>query len=146
MNTNIKTHTNTTMNTNIKNLNTNINTLSRANAIHAKSRIAAAERARIAPPDTRLSEHFTLREFTDSGTARQHNIDNTPQPIHIERLRALCQQSLEPLRRRFGAIRVTSGYRCQRLNALVGGAPTSQHTMGEAADIHTAGRETSQKM
>lgn len=68
------------------------------------------------------------------------------QPIHIERLRALCQQSLEPLRRRFGAIRVTSGYRSQRLNALVGGAPTSQHTMGEAADIHTGGRETSQKM
>ena len=141
MNTNIK-----NLNTNIKTSNMNINTLSRADAVHAKSRIAAAERARIAPPDTRLSEHFTLREFTDSGTARLHNIDNTPQPIHIERLRALCQQSLEPLRRRFGAIRVTSGYRSQRLNALVGGAPTSQHTMGEAADIPTGGRETSQKM
>ena len=28
----------------------------------------------------------------------------------------------------------------------MGGAQTSKHSMGEAADIHTGGRETSQKM
>ena len=116
-------------------------------SIHAKAVIAAAEQARIAAAaDMRLTEHFTLHEFTDSDTARRHHIANTPSQLHIVRLRALCRESLEPLRRRFGAIRITSGYRCERLNALVGGAPTSQHTLGEAADIHTGGRETSQKM
>lgn len=124
-------------------MNNNSNTQTQ---IHAKAVISAAEQARIAGRDMRLTEHFALHEFTDSGTARRHNIANTPSPLHIDRLRALCRESLEPLRRRFGAIRITSGYRCERLNALVGGAPTSQHTLGEAADIHTGGREASQKM
>lgn len=93
-----------------------------------------------------LSPHFTLREFVRSGAAVRHKIENTPQPVHIARLRALCQQTLEPLRRRFGVIRITSGYRCPKLNAIVGGAETSQHTLGEAADIHVGGRETGEKM
>ena len=94
----------------------------------------------------RLSEHFTLEEFTRSGTAVRRHIPNIPEPLHVSRLRHLCRHTLEPMRRRFGAIRVTSGYRCPRLNALVGGAATSQHTLGEAADIHTGGREMSEKM
>ena len=32
---------------------------------------------------------------------------------------------------------VSSGYRCPELNKAVGGARTSQHTLGQAADIHT---------
>jgi zinc D-Ala-D-Ala carboxypeptidase len=93
-----------------------------------------------------LSPHFTLDEFIASGAARRHNIDNTPQPEHIENLRALCVNALEPLRRRFGVLRITSGYRCPKVNALVGGAPTSQHLSGEAADIHTGSKEASEKM
>ena len=57
----------------------------------------------------RLSNHFRLSEFVDSGTARRLNIDNTPEPVHVERLRQLCLHVLEPLRRRFGVIRITSG-------------------------------------
>lgn len=93
-----------------------------------------------------LSEHFALREFIVSGAAIRHNIDNTPEAWHVERLRSLCQTVLEPLRRRFGVIRITSGYRCPRLNAIVGGAPASQHLKGEAADIHVSGREQGVKM
>ena len=93
-----------------------------------------------------LSEHFKLSEFTQSGTARRHKVKNVPGPREVERLRFLCVKSLEPRRRRFGVIRITSGFRCKKLNALVGGSPTSQHVLGEAADIHTGGRELSEKM
>lgn len=93
-----------------------------------------------------LSEHFKLSEFTQSGTARRHKVKNVPGPREVERLRFLCVKSLEPMRRRFGVIRITSGFRCKKLNALVGGSPTSQHVLGEAADIHTGGRELSEKM
>ena len=93
-----------------------------------------------------LSEHFKLSEFTQSGTARRHKVKNVPGPREVERLRFLCVKSLEPMRRRFGVIRITSGFRCKKLNALVGGSPTSQHLLGEAADIHTGGRELSEKM
>ena len=93
-----------------------------------------------------LSEHFKLSEFTQSGTARRHKVKNVPGPREVERLRFLCVKSLEPMRRRFGVIRITSGFRCKKLNALVGGSPTSQHVLGEAADTHTGGRELSEKM
>ena len=93
-----------------------------------------------------LSEHFKLSEFTQSGTARRHKVKNVPGPREVERLRFLCVKSLEPMRRRFGVIRITSGFRCKKLNALVGGSPTSQHVLGEAADIHTGGRKLSEKM
>lgn len=94
----------------------------------------------------RLSPHFTLREMTVSGTALRHHIDNMPPPAAVARLEALCLDVLEPLRRRFGAIRVTSGYRCPELNRLVGGRERSQHLLGEAADLHVPGRETGLKM
>lgn len=94
----------------------------------------------------KLSDHFALREFVVSGAAIRHNIDNTPETWHVERLRSLCRIVLEPLRRRFGVIRITSGYRCPRLNAIVGGAAASQHLKGEAADIHVSGKAQGEKM
>lgn len=97
-------------------------------------------------PDDRLTEHFRLREFIISATAVQHGIDNTPPREAVERMEALCREVLEPLRRRFGVIRITSGYRCKRVNELVGGAPTSQHMRGEAADISIGSLDVGRKM
>lgn len=95
----------------------------------------------------KLSEHFTLREFVVSGVALKHHIDNTPKDEKVvSRLRALCEKTLEPLRRRFGRIRITSGYRCEPLNKAVGGRLKSQHLYGEAADIHIASKEEGLKM
>ena len=96
--------------------------------------------------DQRLSEHFTLREMCQSGTAIRKNINNTPDAKTVERLRALCQNVLEPLRRRFGVIRITSGYRSEALNKAVGGVANSQHLRGEAADIHVSSMEVGRKM
>lgn len=97
-------------------------------------------------PDTQLTEHFNLREFVISATAVRHGIDNTPPAAAVERIVALCREVLEPLRRRFGAIRITSGYRCEEVNRRVGGARTSQHLRGEAADVSIGSMEVGRKM
>lgn len=97
-------------------------------------------------PNRQLTRHFNLREFLVSATAIRHGIDNTPSEAVVQRLTALCQNVLEPLRRRFGVIRINSGYRCEAVNKLVGGARTSQHLTGEAADINTCNPEVAAKM
>lgn len=97
-------------------------------------------------PTRKLTPHFSVREFAISATAIRHSIDNMPPADAELSLKALCENVLEPLRRRFGVIRITSGYRSERVNTLVGGAPTSQHRRGEAADIHVSSEEMARKM
>lgn len=83
-------------------------------------------------------KYFTIPELTKSATASRRKIDNTPSAAVIANLTALVDNILDPLREAWGApIIVTSGYRCVRLNAAVGGVKTSQHTLGQAADIRT---------
>lgn len=96
--------------------------------------------------DIRLSEHFMLHEFTRSATALDLGIDNCPPRVAIGCLQILCERVLEPLRRRFGVIRITSGYRCEALNKAVGGAKNSLHRFGLAADIHIGSMEEGRKM
>lgn len=95
---------------------------------------------------TMLSKHFSLEEMTNSGTAIRLRIANRPSAVQIENLRQLCLNVLEPVRLRFGVTRITSGYRCPELNSAVGGVPDSQHTRGEAADIHISDMEVGRKM
>ena len=95
--------------------------------------------------DEQLSKHFTLWEMMRSGTAVRLNIKNVPDEQEKEALRQLCEHVLEPLRCRYGAIIITSGYRCLRLNRAVGGVPTSQHMRGEAADIFIPNLEIGRK-
>lgn len=83
-----------------------------------------------------LSEHFTLEELCYSETAEVNGLDNVPNEEETENLRTLVETVLEPARRRFGVpIVVTSGFRCSMVNRLVGGASTSHHLTGCAADI-----------
>ena len=93
-----------------------------------------------------LTAHFSLREMCASGTAIRLGIENVPDEAVIKRLQQLCEHVLEPLRQRFGVIRITSGYRCERLNRAVGGVKNSQHLRGEAADIHVSDIEVGRKM
>lgn len=87
-----------------------------------------------------LSPHFTLDEFVVSQTAIRHGIDNTPSESIIENLKHLCLNCLEPLRDKLKkSIFISSGYRCQQLNGLIGGAKNSQHITGHAADISVKG-------
>lgn len=83
-----------------------------------------------------LTSHFALDEFTRSGKAIQYGIDNTPGIEEISNLQNLCTEVLDPLREHYGkAIHVNSGYRCPKLNEVVGGSANSQHMKGEAADL-----------
>lgn len=83
-------------------------------------------------------KYFTLEEMTRSDVAKRKGIDNTPDLPATEALTALVEDVLDPLREMYGhPIHVTSGYRCDALNKEVGGAKTSQHLRGEAADIRT---------
>lgn len=68
----------------------------------------------------RISTHFIVEEFDCH--------DGTRVPTEaLPALRSLAQHWLEPLRERFGPVRVVSGYRPPRYNARVGGAPRSYH-------------------
>ena len=82
-----------------------------------------------------MSQNFQLAELTFSDMAVRHGLDNTPGPMEIAALDALCDHVLEPARAALGPIHVNSGYRSPAVNAMVGGAPSSQHMQGEAADL-----------
>ena len=85
------------------------------------------------------SEFFTLAELIKSSTADRHHIDNTPPTEVIKNLQYGVDMVLDPLRRLHNKpIIITSGYRCPKLNDLVGGVSNSWHTKGNAADIHVA--------
>lgn len=92
-------------------------------------------------------KYFTLKEMIASAAATREGIDNTPGLQETEALTALVEDVLDPLREMYGhPIHVTSGYRCEALNKAVGGAKTSQHLRGEAADIHTGKRGENAKL
>jgi len=84
---------------------------------------------------TPLSEHFTLQEFVISETAQRKGIDNAPTQEIVDRLRTLCTNILEPARAALGPLRISSGYRCEKLNVAIGGSKTSAHCLGYAADV-----------
>ena len=84
-----------------------------------------------------ISKNFNLKEFTKSSTAKKLNIDNSKVPEYVKNnIKELVYQVLQPLRDYIDKpITINSGYRCLKLNAAVGGVPTSQHVQGQAVDI-----------
>ncbi|MDD3038249.1 D-Ala-D-Ala carboxypeptidase family metallohydrolase [Bacteroides sp.] len=92
-------------------------------------------------------KHFTIKELSHSDTAILKGIDNYPTAEAIINLTALVNNVLDPLRERYGKpIRVSSGYRSAILNRSVNGATSSQHRLGEAADITVGSREENRKL
>ena len=93
-----------------------------------------------------LSEHFTLGEFTRSGSHPE--VYNIPSHEAIANMKHLCVW-LEELRKRYNEkygvgedpIRINSGYRSPQLNKRIGGVPTSNHLTGCAVDIRVLGME-----
>ena len=87
-----------------------------------------------------LSEHFSLAEFEHSQWAARHNCANKLPEEYYDRTRKLCEQLLEPVREHFDSpVIISSGYRSDMVNSGVGGAVSSQHMQGEAADIQVLG-------
>ena len=83
-----------------------------------------------------ISEHLTLAELIRSESAKRNGISNMPPPEHIANLKLLAEHIFEPIRANFRCpILISSGYRSKELNAVIGGANTSQHSFGQAIDI-----------
>lgn len=83
----------------------------------------------------KLANHFQLSEFVISQTAERLDLDNTPSPEIIERLKVLCVTILEPARMALGPLHISSGYRSLALNTAIGGSKSSAHMQGYAADV-----------
>ena len=83
----------------------------------------------------KLSLNFSLKELTASQTAERKGIDNTPTEEHIENLKLLCENILQPTRDEWGIISVSSGYRSPELCVAIGSSEQSQHAKGQAADF-----------
>ena len=85
--------------------------------------------------------HFSLEELTRSQAATRNEIDNSPDEKQLNNLVRMAW-FLESLRMRIrmlinkrSVVIVSSGFRCEELNLIIGGSKTSAHMKGLAADI-----------
>jgi zinc D-Ala-D-Ala carboxypeptidase len=88
-------------------------------------------------PRALVTPHFAWAEMLrtdhrDPAILREQA--NPPQAIQAN-VASFCQDLLEPVRELTGRLRINSGYRCPALNAAIGGARTSAHMAGRAADV-----------
>ena len=80
--------------------------------------------------------HFTIEELYASATSKAKGIDNRPSTQQMINLVYLAAYVLEPLRVAMKEpIKISSGFRCEKLNKAVGGVYNSQHLKGQAADL-----------
>jgi len=83
-----------------------------------------------------LTANFSLAELT----VTDRNMPNVPNEAEVASLRLLAEMILQPLRDALGKpVRVNSAFRSEAVNRAVGGTATSQHRLGQAADIHVPG-------
>ena len=77
-------------------------------------------------------KYFTIAELTRTN----QKANNAITIEQGDNLKHLVEKVLDPAREEFGQpIKVTSGFRSQEVNRLVGGAKSSQHCKGQAADL-----------
>lgn len=80
-----------------------------------------------------LSQDFALAELEVSGEFP--NLASPMPSALVPRAKQLVARGLQPVRDQLGRpMRILSGYRSHALNRAVGGQPTSQHLVAEAAD------------
>jgi len=96
----------------------------------------------------RISEHISYKEGIKSNTATRLGIKNTPDDYQITNMVNIGVNVFEPLRKYVGGpIRISSFYRCEKLNRAIGGSSRSQHCEGRAIDLDdTLGHKTNAEM
>ena len=72
-----------------------------------------------------LSTNFNLYELIKSDSYPE--LVDYPSELIIEKLKEYANTVLQPIRDKFGRLRINSGYRPKRLNAAVGGVSNSIH-------------------
>jgi zinc D-Ala-D-Ala carboxypeptidase len=89
-----------------------------------------------------LSKHLSRAEFERSDAATNYGINNSMNSGQLAKAMALAENCFEPIREHLGQpIRVNSGYRSPAVNKRIGGALTSQHSLGEAIDLDLHDRD-----
>ena len=89
--------------------------------------------------------NFKISELIHSDTAIRNNINNMPDINSLDNMLDLIYYVLQPLRNKIGKpMIITSGYRNDRVNRLVGGAKNSQHQNGQAVDFTIKGMSVTQ--
>ena len=91
-----------------------------------------------------LSRNFSLQELIKSDTAIRKGIDNNPSADQIDKLKALCENILQPVRDHFGRVKVTSAFRSVDLCLAIGSLANSQHAKAEAADFEVMGTDNAE--
>lgn len=93
-------------------------------------------------------KYFTITELCASQKAKAYGINNhTISATVADNLIRLVDNVLDPLRKAYGKpITVSSGYRCEKLNRLVGGVTNSDHLLGMAADLDVGSKEENKKL
>lgn len=88
-----------------------------------------------------LTKNFNLEEFIRSDTAQKYNIDNSLPNEYLSNIQDLANM-LQTIRDFWQApIKINSGFRSAELNNKVGGSKTSQHLVGEAADLSVGSKK-----
>jgi len=94
-----------------------------------------------------ISKHISFDEATVSNTATRFGIENNPSDIQLACMKLVAEKCFEPLRTWYNKpIKVNSFFRCESLNAKVGGSKTSQHVKGEAIDLSGGNKEENKKL
>lgn len=88
----------------------------------------------------RISKYISYEEATKSQTAIRNKIENKPNTDELNKMKLVASKVFDKVREHFGIpLKVSSFYRCRKLNTAVGGSATSQHMTGEAIDIDADG-------
>ena len=83
-----------------------------------------------------MNLNFKISELTYSETANIYKINNMPDIKSLDNMLELIYYCLQPIRDKLQKpMTITSGYRCSKVNNLVGGANNSQHAKGQAVDF-----------
>lgn len=82
-----------------------------------------------------VSPHFSWDELTRTGQTALQAANRAEAEQYRASLTKLATDILEPIRAKFGPVKINSAFRGPSVNAAVGGSKTSQHMRGEAADI-----------
>ena len=95
--------------------------------------------------DAQVSKYYKLRDLVRTSRAKLQ--DNLPTPQHEKSLYTLANNILDPITEMCGGkLIINSVYRNPAVNKAVGGSPTSQHALGQAADIDAPAGMTNQQL
>lgn len=85
------------------------------------------------------TKNFSQSELERSSKAEKNKIDNSIPAEYLDNAQELLN-ALQVIRDSLGKpIKITSGYRCEKLNRLVGGVHNSSHLKAWAADVAVDG-------